>query len=212
MNNIFDRSKHVYKSKAFEEIIKDTIRFFNGTPVHKLPPPENFAGTGVYALYYVGKSPYYQHIYNVNRMEFKQPIYVGKAVPRGWRQARRAKNPNDSHELYLRLCDHTKSIVQARNLDLDDFHCRFMILENESSDLIGTVEAALIRYYTPVWNSLIDGFGNHDPGKGRYNQAKSEWDILHPGRQWADKCQGESTPLADVEYKVYQYFMKGQND
>lgn len=34
MNNIFDRSKHVYKSKAFEEIIKDTIRFFNGTPVH----------------------------------------------------------------------------------------------------------------------------------------------------------------------------------
>ena len=52
MNNIFDRSKHVYKSKAFEEIIKDTIRFFNGTPVHKLPPPENFAGTGVYALYY----------------------------------------------------------------------------------------------------------------------------------------------------------------
>ena len=70
MNNIFDRSKHVYKSKAFEEIIKDTIRFFNGTPVHKLPPPENLAGTGVYALYYVGKSPYYQHIYNVNRMEF----------------------------------------------------------------------------------------------------------------------------------------------
>lgn len=116
-------------------------------------------------------------------------------MPRGWRQARRAKKPNDSHELYLRLCDHTKSIVQARNLDLDDFHCRFMILENESSDLIGTVEAALIRYYTPVWNSLIDGFGNHDPGKGRYNQAKSEWDILHPGRQWADKCQGESTPF-----------------
>ena len=30
-----DREKHIYKSDAFEEIIKDTIRFFNGTPVHR---------------------------------------------------------------------------------------------------------------------------------------------------------------------------------
>ena len=55
------------------------------------------------------------------------------------------------------------------NLDLKDFHCRFMILENAACDMIGTIEAALIRCYTPVWNSSIDGFGNHDPGKGRYN-------------------------------------------
>lgn len=212
MNNAFDRSKHVYKSDAFEEIIKDTIRFFNGTPVHTLPPPENFAGTGVYALYYIGNSPYYQTLYNLNRIEFKQPIYVGKAVPQGWRQARKAKNPKDSHELYRRLCDHTKSIAQAENLDLNDFYCRFMILENAASDLIGTVEAALIRYYTPVWNSSIDGFGNHDPGKGRYNQAKSEWDILHPGRLWANKCQGESSTLPDVENKVYKYLMGRKDD
>ena len=212
MNNTFDRSKHVYKSDTFEEIIKDTIRFFNGTPVHQLPPPENFIGTGVYALYYIGKNPYYQPLYNLNRIEFKQPIYVGKAVPQGWRQARKAKNPNDSHELYRRLCDHTKSIAQVENLDLNDFYCRFMILENAASDLIGTVEAALIRYYTPVWNSSIDGFGNHAPGKGRYNQAKSEWDILHPGRQWAYKCQGESSTLADVENKVNKYLMERKDD
>ena len=49
----FDRSKHVFRSDAFVEIIKDTIRFFNGTPVHQLPPPENFIGAGVYALYTV---------------------------------------------------------------------------------------------------------------------------------------------------------------
>ena len=83
-----------------------------------------------------------------------------------------------------------------------------MILENAASDLIGTVEAALIRCYTPVWNSSIDGFGNHDPGKGRYNQAKSEWDILHPGRPWACKCKGESPALADVESKVREYLTK----
>ncbi|HIT15330.1 MAG TPA: Eco29kI family restriction endonuclease [Candidatus Avimuribaculum pullicola] len=212
MDNIFDRSKHVYNSVAFEEIIKDTIRFFNGTPVHKLPPPEKFTGTGVYALYYIGKSSYYQVLYNLNRIEFKQPIYIGKAVPRGWRQSRKASSHDNSYELYQRLCDHTKSIVQANNLDLNDFHCRFMILENAASDLIGTVEAALIRHYTPVWNSSIDGFGNHNPGKGRYNQAKSEWDILHPGRQWAYKCKGEASTLVDVENKVRRYLMEGKND
>lgn len=59
----FDRSKHVFHSDVFAEIIKDTIRFFNGTPVHLLPPPENFIGAGVYALYYIGKSPLYKHLY-----------------------------------------------------------------------------------------------------------------------------------------------------
>lgn len=56
----FDRSKHVYDSEAFEEIIKDTIRFFNGTPIQPLPPSERFLGTGVYALYYIGKFKLYK--------------------------------------------------------------------------------------------------------------------------------------------------------
>lgn len=185
----FDREKHVYRSAAFEEIIKDTIRFFNGTPVVSLPPPEKFTGTGVYALYYIGSSDLYTPLYEANRMEYKQPIYVGKAVPSGWRQNRAtAKAP--SHELCRRLSDHSKSIAAASNLNHDDFVCRFMILEGVASDMIGTVEAALIRFYTPVWNSCIDGFGNHDPGSGRYNQARSDWDVLHPGREWADRCSG----------------------
>ena len=179
MQNKFDRSKHVFYSDAFAEIIKDTIRFFNGTPVHRLPPPENFIGTGVYALYYTGHSPLYSPLYDMNRLEFAQPIYVGKAVPRGWRQGRLQEPTN---ELYRRLCDHTNSIEQANNLSIGDFHCRFMILEDAAADMIGTVEAALIRNYFPLWNSTVDGFGNHDPGSGRYEQAVSDWDILHPGR------------------------------
>ena len=43
-------------------------------------------------------------------------------------------------------------------------------------DLIG-VEAAMTRKHKPLWNSCIDGFGNHDPGSGRHHQAKSEWDL-----------------------------------
>lgn len=42
----FDRSEHVYKNDTFAELVKDAIRFFNGTPVHTLPPPESFLAQG----------------------------------------------------------------------------------------------------------------------------------------------------------------------
>ena len=204
MNNIlFDRLKHVFHSEAFSEIIKDTIRFFNGTPVHLLPPPENFLGAGVYALYYIGKHPYYKQLYEQNRTSFSQPVYVGKAVPRGWRQARSQGTSND---LYTRLNEHYKSISAARNLDIEDFRCRFIILEDAATDMIGTVEAALIRHYKPIWNHAIDGFGNHTPGAGRFKQAKSDWDVIHPGRSWAEKCTGKPSTIEEIECKIRNYF------
>lgn len=206
MKTVFEREKHLYKSEAFEEIIKDTMRFFNGTPVHQLPPPVKFHGTGVYAIYYTGKSPLYKNLYEENRIEFHQPIYVGKAVPSGWRQAKDAKIGAITHELFRKLKEHAKSIKQVSNLDEPDFFCRFMILEEGANHLIGTVEAALIRYYKPIWNTQIDGFGNHDPGSGRYNQAKSEWDVLHPGRPWADKCIGKPATVSKIEEKAAAYF------
>ncbi len=68
--------------------------------------------------------------------------------------------------------------------------------------MIGTIEAALIKLHTPLWNSTVDGFGNHDPGSERYEQARSDWDVLHSGRQWALKCKGASRKrpaiLADI--------------
>ena len=207
MNKVFNREEHVYTSDAFEEIIKDTIRFFNGTPVISLPAPIKFHGTGVYAIYYIGKSEIYQELSQKNRIEFSMPIYVGKAVPRGWRQARTENQADkNTYELNGRLNEHARGIEQAKNLNSKDFHCRFMILESAASSLIGTVEAALIRQYKPIWNTQIDGFGNHDPGKGRYNQAKSEWDTLHPGRPWADKCLGEASDDNKGEERVQTYF------
>lgn len=200
MKGDFKREEHVYSSDAFEEIIKDTIRFFNGTPVIKLPPSIKFHGTGVYAIYFIGKGKLYEDLALKNRIEFSMPIYVGKAVPHGWRQAREEiPSSKRTYELNGRLNEHSRSLEQALNLLLEDFYCRFMILEDAASSLIGTVEAALIRYYKPIWNTQIDGFGNHDPGKGRYNQAKSEWDILHPGRPWADKCLGVATDSNQAE-------------
>jgi Eco29kI restriction endonuclease len=111
----FDRKKHIYKSEAFVELVKDAVRFFN----------------------------------------------------------------------------------------VEEFMCRFVIFEDESSDMISTIEAALIKLSQPLWNVALDGFGNHDPGKGRYEQAKSDWDVIHPGRIWAKRCKGipkaESVIFANID-------------
>jgi len=177
--------------------------------VLKLPPPVKFYGTGVYVIYYIGKSDLYKLLSQRNRIEFSLPIYVGKAVPRGWHQARIETNSDKkSYELHGRLREHSRSIQHAKNLSSEDFYCRFMVLEDGANSLISTVEAALIRYYKPIWNTKIDGFRNHDPGKGRYNQAKSEWDVIHPGRPWADKCIGEAPNRDKVEEKITDYFIK----
>lgn len=199
MKITFDRSKHVFHSDAFAEIIKDTIRFFNGTPIQYLPPQENFKGTGVYALYYIGKSKYYQSLYEQNRISFSQPIYVGKAVPRGWRQGR-AQQGDASNELFARLCDHQHSIEAANNLRLQDFMCRFMILEGAEADLaIPTIESSLISLYEPVWNCCIDGFSD--------NVASKEWHRLH-----IETCEdSETLRMLEEYFECHKSKMSGRH-
>jgi len=205
-SQLFDRSKHVYKNDAFAELVKDAVRFFNGTPVHTLPPPESFLGTGVYALYYTGSSAIYKKYGELNRLSYNFPIYVGKAVPRGWRQARVADTvTSQSRELHRRLREHSRSIALGDGISLPDFMCRFVIFEEEGSDMIGTIEAALIKLNRPLWNTALDGFGNHDPGSGRYEQAKSHWDVIHPGRPWAQKCAGLSAEHSRILQNIQSH-------
>jgi hypothetical protein len=56
------------------------------------------------------------------------------------------------------------------------------------------------------WNVLIDGFGNHDPGGGRYNQKKSSWDVIHPGRTWAEKLKPCARTKEEVESSITEFF------
>ena len=193
----FDYRLHVFHSPLFQSVVDEAIEFFDETPIHELPPPDSFVGPGVYALYYLGGFDLYA---SLNQETSRQPIYVGKAVPPGWRTARLQET--NAPVLYRRLREHAKSIQQTTNLEVDDFRCRFMILSGIESDLVVPVEAELIRRYGPLWNSVIDGFGNHDPGSGRYNQAKSEWDVLHPGRPWAERLTGASPVLDDIVAQV----------
>ncbi|MDR2213154.1 MAG: Eco29kI family restriction endonuclease, partial [Pseudomonadales bacterium] len=118
--------------------------------------------------------------------QYKWPIYVGKAVPPGARKGGFGLGENPGQALYNRLAEHAKSIEQAQNLELSDFFCRFLVVEDI---WIPLAESLLIEMYKPLWNRKIDGFGNHDPGSGRHNQRRSNWDILHPGRPWAEKLQ-----------------------
>ena len=202
----FDKTEHIYTNSASEELVKDAIRFFNGTPVHSLELPERFSGAGVYSLYYTGGFRFYSKYAQLNRLQYEYPIYIGKAVPRGWRQARTTDVPNGTaRELYSRLGEHSRNIGAGTGLAIDDFSCRFVIFEGDGSDMIGTIEASLIKLFKPLWNTVLDGFGNHTPGAGRFNQAKSDWDVIHPGREWADKCMGTPNNESEIIENMKQH-------
>jgi len=84
--------------------------------------------------------------------------------------------------LYQRLAQHAASLHQAENLSLDDFRCRYLVVDDIWVPL---AEALMIQHYQPVWNQALQGFGNHDPGAGRRVGARPDWDEVHPGRPWA---------------------------
>lgn len=175
-----DTGKQTFRSNVLFQLANDAIRFLDTTPYHPLPPPDKFIGPGVYAIYYKGYHPRYTAIKNSNK-----PIYVGKAVPTGWRTGLISK-PNEA-KLKSRLSEHAKSIQTVDSLNLADFSCKFAIIPPNDAAIISVIESTLIGRLRPLWNTTIDGFGNHDPGSGRYEQAKSEWDRIHPGRTWATR-------------------------
>lgn len=150
--------------------------------VHPLGDIPAFDGAGVYAIYYTGDFASYTRLASINRSgQFKLPIYVGKAVPAGARMGGDL-DANPGKVLHKRLKEHADSIRAAQNLNIEDFHCRFLVVDDI---WIPLGESLMIARFTPVWNSLIDGFGNHNPGKGRHAGMRPRWDVLHPGRVWA---------------------------
>lgn len=203
MSESLNYTEHIFRSPKFRSVVEEAVDFFIQTPLQILPPPVRFIGGGVYALYYLGGYELYSNVSKRNQADCKYPIYVGKAVPPGWRTGRIGLS--ETPDLHNRLREHNRSIQQAKNLQSAEFKCRFMILNDVESDLVVPVEASLIRQFRPLWNMIVDGFGNHDPGSGRYNQAKSEWDILHPGRIWAERLSGSDQNLSDIVRNVRSY-------
>lgn len=146
---------------------------------------EPFYGDGVYALFYHGDFPAYRELADVNSDKpGTLPIYIGKAGPKTLTgndlDAASVDTAAAGMRLYKRVAgDHRKSIDDAVNLDVSEFSCRMLVL---NAIWVPLAESALIARYCPVWNSILPGFGNHAPGKGRAAGKISLWDILHPGR------------------------------
>lgn len=172
-------------------------------PVSPMPPSEPFIGAGVYAIYYEGDFRLYKVIAEHNRNKLYQwPIYVGKAVPAGARKGGYGLGADPGQALFRRLAEHAASIEQAKNLRLADFCCRFLVVDDI---WIPLAESLLIETFSPLWNQKIDGFGNHDPGRGRLNQQRSSWDVIHPGRPWAAKLDPSSADESVLRQGVADY-------
>lgn len=45
----------------------------------------------------------------------------------------------------------------------------------------------------------------HDPGSGRYQQQRSPWDCIHPGREWAEKLKPNAISREDWLLRVENY-------
>lgn len=168
---------------------------------HPLGELTEFRGAGVYAIYYCGSFAAYAELARRNEGGvFTAPIYVGKAVPTGARKGLEAATTGKP--LYNRLRDHADSVRASGNLRIEDFHCRYLVVDDI---WIPLGESLLIARFGPLWNALIDGFGNHDPGKGRYNGMRPRWDVLHPGRDWAEKCRIRPESAEDIARDARTY-------
>ena len=178
--------------------------------VHPLPPQKKFHGSGIYAIYLTNPAGVYAALADFNDLEsgrLEWPVYVGKAVPKGSRKGGVEFEAGKSRAIASRLRQHARSINHAGNLDPTDFRCRYLVT---APVWIRLAESVLISRYRPVWNVVIDGFGNHDPGGRRATQHRSSWDILHPGRQWAEKLAMPPVERADLESRVTKFLRENR--
>lgn len=174
-------------------------------PAHPLGELPTFFGSGIYAIYYHGQHVAYGPVSLPNQADKKNPsipIYVGKAVPQGARKGQVLPDPTKSKSLSKRLKEHADSILATETLDIKDFTCRYLVVDEI---WIPLGESLMIAKFSPLWNLVMDGFGNHNPGKGRYEGLRPRWDTMHPGRSWATKCEERKESQADIAREVASY-------
>ena len=181
-----------YDPLDYENLARSVVNALMAQTASDLPPAEDFDGAGVYAIYYTGPFPAYRRISSPTP---KTPIYVGKAIPSGGRKG--VEDSAGGPALGRRLREHAKSIAAASNLELGEFRCRYLVV---LPVWVGLAEQFLLSHFHPIWNVHIDGFGNHDVGKGRHAGKRSRWDIVHPGRPWAENLQPEETAAQILAY------------
>ncbi|MDR1497048.1 MAG: Eco29kI family restriction endonuclease [Puniceicoccales bacterium] len=179
--------------------VVDALLERDAVPMRDITP---FRGAGVYAIYYTGDFPAYRPLAALNRKTAACPIYVGKAVPKGGRKGVSFDVSSESASLFSRLTEHAESIAAVSSLNLDDFSCRSLVVDDI---WIPLGETLIIQRFQPLWNQIVEGFGNHDPGRGRYDGMRPSWDELHPGRGWAARCKPAKFSTKQIISKVSEY-------
>ena len=170
----------VYDPLDYENLTINLVRELMVRDPEPLPLQKRFEGSGVYALFYDGDFEPYRSLRSPNA---DRSIYVGKAVPPGARKGGQDLDTS-APKLHSRIGEHARSIDAASNLHIEDFRCRHLVVVPL---WINMAERLLIERYQPCWNVCIEGFGLHDPGRGRREGERSWWDTLHTGRPWAEK-------------------------
>ncbi|MEU8379548.1 Eco29kI family restriction endonuclease [Streptosporangium sp. NPDC048865] len=189
-----------------ENLAQNVADALEREPVHRLPPSP-FQGPGLYAIYYVGKYELYKPLSDLCRREatpeshdigpFAVPMYVGKAAASG---SRKGTRKTTNRELYNRIREHANSIRNAAStLDISDFRVRYLRVKDI---WIPLGEHGIINRYKPIWNRVVDGFGNHAQGSGRDEQSRSPWDMIHPGRSFAMRLTPNPDGLEKIEQRV----------
>ncbi len=156
---------------------------------------ETFSGAGIYAIYYTGTFASYSKISNSGI-----PIYVGKAVPEGSRKGVLSRTGMETTKLAARLREHGNSISSTTALEINDFVCRYLIVDDM---WITFCETSLIQRSLPLWNTVLDGFGRHVSGKNR-KDGISPWHIFHEGRDFNSKNSHKNL-IIELENKVKEY-------
>lgn len=189
---------------SYENLGESIIRALEDVrpvPLDELAP---FDGAGIYALYYQGGFPAYEQLAQSNLdVPGSWALYIGKAEAENARKG----EPNQAsmtvgNKLFNRVMNHRKSIEAAQNIDTTDFMVRALAV---APTWVPLAEVVAIRMHKPVWNRIIDGLGNHDPGGGRRKGMRSRWDTLHPGREWAELLASRPESSQDLVQEARDY-------
>lgn len=186
------------------------VRVVLEQPVYQLGALAPFEGSGIYVIYYTGDFKPYKTISEENHnSKWKRPIYVGEATRKGARKGGVLSEGPPGRAIFDRLGNHADSIRSVPTLRVKDFWCRYLVLKDF---FIPLCESLLIDRYKPIWNKLVDGFGNKDVGVSRRaTQQRSMWDVLHPGRAIAAGGINKKYPDAESIVKQIEKFFSGEH-
>ena len=198
-----------YDPLDLRTLAENMVKVVLEQPVVPLEGIKPFEGSGIYVIYYTGNFAPYKPISEKNRDgKWEQPIYVGEATRKGGRKGGVLAEGPAGKAVLDRLGNHADSIKEAKNLEVKDFSCRYLVLKDF---FIPLCESLLIDRYEPIWNKLIDGFGNKALGGPRQKQQqKSMWDVLHPGRTGAAISPHKKYSTPEVLVAEVEKFFAGE--